>query len=114
MSLLLMLHYDIFNIPIHLWSQFTSLGVDFYAPTLGVDMVYIYASIPIPAILLSFIQSFISLFLSASKDKEMIYDNAAAMGMLFLFCIAAGVPIAFSLGLSALVYLLVAGVPVTV
>ncbi|KKK34992.1 C4-dicarboxylate ABC transporter permease [Salinicoccus sediminis] len=33
---------------------------------------------------------------------------------IFLFCIAAGVPIAFSLGLSALVYLLVAGVPVTV
>ena len=33
---------------------------------------------------------------------------------IFLFCIAAGVPIAFSLGLSALAYLLVAGVPVTV
>lgn len=33
---------------------------------------------------------------------------------IFLFCIAAGVPIAFSLGLSALTYLLVAGVPVTV
>ncbi|KKK34993.1 TRAP-type transport system permease small protein [Salinicoccus sediminis] len=32
--------------------QFTSLGVDFYAPTLGVDMVYIYASIPILALLL--------------------------------------------------------------
>ncbi|AKG74975.1 TRAP transporter small permease [Salinicoccus halodurans] len=32
--------------------QFASLGVDFYAPTLGVDMVYIYASIPILAILL--------------------------------------------------------------
>src|SRR5699024_12802672 len=32
---------------------------------------------------------------------------------IFLFCIAAGVPIAFSLGLSALAYLLVAGVPVT-
>ena len=33
---------------------------------------------------------------------------------IFLFCIAAGVPIAFSLGFSALAYLLIAGVPVTV
>lgn len=32
--------------------QFTSLGTDFYAPTLGIDMVYVYASIPILAILL--------------------------------------------------------------
>lgn len=32
--------------------QFTSLGTDFYAPTLGIDMVYIYASIPILALLL--------------------------------------------------------------
>src|SRR5699024_12214562 len=33
---------------------------------------------------------------------------------LFLLFIAVGVPIAFSLGLSALIYLLVAGVPLTV
>ncbi|HIW12102.1 MAG TPA: TRAP transporter small permease [Candidatus Salinicoccus stercoripullorum] len=32
--------------------QFTGLGMDFYAPTLGINMVYIYASIPILALLL--------------------------------------------------------------
>lgn len=32
--------------------QFTGLGLDFYAPTLGITMVYVYSAIPILALLL--------------------------------------------------------------
>src|SRR5699024_12383389 len=32
--------------------QFAGLGMDFYAPTLGVTMIYVYTAIPVLALLL--------------------------------------------------------------
>ncbi|WP_017549839.1 TRAP transporter small permease [Salinicoccus carnicancri] len=48
--------------------QFTGLGVDFYAPTLGADMVYIYASIPILALLL-FVYSIVYIIDRCQKNE---------------------------------------------
>src|SRR5699024_6227763 len=48
--------------------QFTGLRMDFYAPTLGINMVYRYASIPILALLL-FMDSIVYIIDRCLKDE---------------------------------------------
>ncbi|WP_080872036.1 TRAP transporter small permease [Oceanobacillus timonensis] len=52
--------------------QFTNLGIDFYAPTLGFSMAYAYASVPLLAILLMIysVVSIIDQFRNEPQEEE--------------------------------------------